>query len=30
VRFTPRGKETLVELEHRDWERLGVKAEEAA
>lgn len=23
VRFTPRGEETVVELEHRGWERLG-------
>ena len=23
VRFTPSGEETLVELEHRGWERLG-------
>ena len=30
VRFTPRGDGTLVELEHRGWERLGEIAEEAS
>jgi uncharacterized protein YndB with AHSA1/START domain len=29
VRFTPDGAGTLVELEHRGWERLGEVAEEA-
>ncbi|HEY7755941.1 MAG TPA: SRPBCC domain-containing protein [Actinomycetota bacterium] len=29
VRFTPEGGGTLVELEHRGWERLGEIAEEA-
>lgn len=29
VRFTSRGDGTLVELEHRGWERLGEIAEEA-
>ena len=29
VRFTPGGEGTLVELEHRGWERLGEVAEEA-
>jgi uncharacterized protein YndB with AHSA1/START domain len=29
VRFTPEGDGTLVELEHRGWERLGEIAEEA-
>jgi uncharacterized protein YndB with AHSA1/START domain len=29
VRFTPDGDGTLVELEHRGWERLGEIAEEA-
>lgn len=29
VRFTPQGAGTLVELEHRGWERLGEIAEEA-
>ena len=29
VRFTPQGDGTLVELEHRGWERLGVAAERA-
>ncbi|MGZ8624018.1 MAG: SRPBCC domain-containing protein [Actinomycetota bacterium] len=29
VRFTPQGSGTLVELEHRGWERLGEIAEEA-
>jgi uncharacterized protein YndB with AHSA1/START domain len=29
VRFTPQGDGTLVEIEHRGWERLGEIAEEA-
>jgi uncharacterized protein YndB with AHSA1/START domain len=29
VRFTPEGGGTLVELEHRGWERLGEIAAEA-
>ena len=29
VRFTPQGDGTLVELEHRGWERLGEAAEES-
>lgn len=29
IRFTPDGAGTLVELEHRGWERLGPKAVEA-
>jgi uncharacterized protein YndB with AHSA1/START domain len=29
LRFTPAGSGTLVELEHRGWERLGAIAEEA-
>lgn len=29
IRFTPQGGGTLVELEHRGWERLGEIAEEA-
>jgi uncharacterized protein YndB with AHSA1/START domain len=28
VRFFPAGDETLVELEHRGWQRLGVRAAE--
>ena len=28
VRFTPEGDGTLVELEHRGWERLGEIAQE--
>jgi hypothetical protein len=29
VRFTPEGGGTLVELEHRGWERLGEIAEDS-
>jgi hypothetical protein len=28
VRFTASGRDTLVELEHRDWERLGERIED--